>query len=303
MIFSAVYSERSVTKAAARLGMTQPGVSNALTRLQQQLGKALFVRSGQGIEPTAEADRLAPLLRDGLMWIDQAIASHDVFEPENDARKFTIALPNSLESIIVSRLVKYCSLNAPNVSIQIRPLAFSVSDAEAANGSVDLWINSEPKDDAYWRSTFLIEEDAVLIVRDSDPRFIDNNIITIEQLSSAKIVIQEAKSRISSRLQIELESKGHPCNVICTTESIWSVPQIVSEGDFVGIVSRKFAESVSKAAGLKIFDLPIHLPAWTWYMIWPAEHDKDPALTWLRNNIRDLIEIDPSKTGTPASTR
>src|SRR3954468_11411938 len=99
-VFIALMEERSVTRAAARLGMTQPALSNALNRLRDTLRDPLFIRERYGMKPTQMAEELAPVVRAALSSLDEAIGGQQEFDPSHATRQFTLA-PNSYVEFVL----------------------------------------------------------------------------------------------------------------------------------------------------------------------------------------------------------
>ena len=105
LVFEAVYAERQISRAAQRLGLAQPTVSNALGRLRRLTGDALFVRTGRGMEPTPHAERLAAPLREALAMLRGTLQARSQFDPAHDRRHFTLFLTDLGEAFFLPRLL------------------------------------------------------------------------------------------------------------------------------------------------------------------------------------------------------
>ena len=120
-VFDEVMAERSLTRAARNLSLTQPAVSNAVRRLRETLGDELVRRSGQGMEPTPRALTLWPAVRDALRQLQQSLAP-DSFVPAEADNTFVLAMADATAAELVPRLVDIIEAEAPGVSLRVVPL-------------------------------------------------------------------------------------------------------------------------------------------------------------------------------------
>ena len=120
-VFDEVMTERSLTRAARNLSITQPAVSNALRRLRETLGDELVRRSGQGMEPTPRAAALWPSVRDALQQL-QVSLSPDSFKPAEAENTFVLAMADATAAELIPRLVQIIESEAPGVSLRVVPL-------------------------------------------------------------------------------------------------------------------------------------------------------------------------------------
>src|SRR3984957_4727212 len=117
-VFDTLYEERNVTRAAARLFLTQSAVSHALARLRDVLGDPLFVRIPSGLQPTERAHQLAPRLQVALAEIRSVVAA-PIFDPAKTIRSFTISAGSPFCMLFVPRLIALARKSAPSITLQI----------------------------------------------------------------------------------------------------------------------------------------------------------------------------------------
>ena len=120
-VFDAIHAEGSTTQAAARLGLTQPAVSNALNRLRQQLGDPLFERGPSGMEPTPAARRIAPVLSDALRSLERSLGADQEFDPATSTREFRMIVPEALELMLVHPLLTRAAA-MPGITFRLLPV-------------------------------------------------------------------------------------------------------------------------------------------------------------------------------------
>ena len=128
-VFDVVMVERNVTRAAARLSMTQPAVSNALRRLREATHEELFIAGSTGVTPTAHAEAVWPAVREALDSLRTALDPQD-FDPRRDARAFTLAMADATASVLMPALVSVLDGEAAQAEVHVVPL--SSRDPQAA---------------------------------------------------------------------------------------------------------------------------------------------------------------------------
>ncbi|MFV9424064.1 MULTISPECIES: LysR family transcriptional regulator [Microbacterium] len=139
--FVAIYERRSLTLAAGALNVTQPSVSYALGRLRRDLGDTLFVRSAQGMAPTARADQLYAVARSAIDAIDDVVAGRE-FDPATARTRFRVALTDMGEYAYLPTLMERLSLDAPGVGLDVVPVDVDAVDRWIASGEVDAAVSS-----------------------------------------------------------------------------------------------------------------------------------------------------------------
>ena len=135
-VFEVLMQERNVTRAAARLGLSQPAVSAALGRLRDSLGDRLLVRSGPGMRPTPRAEQLVGSISQALDSIESALALGATFVPAVASRSFTLMLSDIGEIIYLPRLIERVQREAPSIQLSIRRLARARMADELAVGAL-----------------------------------------------------------------------------------------------------------------------------------------------------------------------
>jgi DNA-binding transcriptional LysR family regulator len=137
-IFVALMEERSVTRAAERVGMTQPALSNALARLRAMLQDQLFVRERYGIQPTPIALELAPMIAEALARLDDAVLGQQDFDPAKAERVLTIAPNGYVEFVLVPALVARLQEVAPGIKLRLTPYGNDLVETGVISGTTAL---------------------------------------------------------------------------------------------------------------------------------------------------------------------
>jgi len=162
-IFDILYDERNVTRAAARLFLTQSAVSHALARLRDVLGDPLFMRIPSGLQPTERAHQLAPRLRVALAEIRSAVAT-PTFDPAKTRQRFVISAGSYFCALIVPNLIRLAHKFAPGISLQIVNVGTEIVHA-LDQQRIDLALSAFDKIPARFRSEVLFGDEKSLVNR------------------------------------------------------------------------------------------------------------------------------------------
>ncbi len=289
LIFNAVYADRSITRAAEKLGMTQPAVSNALTRLRKQIGDPLFERSGQGMEPSPEARRLAPEIQEAIRMIRDAVSLTEKFDPATSTRRFLMIMPDAIESAIMVPLLADIPERTPGLNYSLEPLFPNDFTQAILSKTVDVGFFPSPVLEERVRTALLFSEPSCIVVRASHPVYGGREQFTLDDLFEAQFIAIAPELRMLTQIDQQCNVLGRKRRIVCTTKRIWSVPYMVASSDLAGMLPRNIAETVAGKLGLRLFDPPMNLPPETWHMVWHEDFDGNSAHYWLRGKIMGLF--------------
>ncbi|MEW5963085.1 MAG: LysR family transcriptional regulator [Pseudomonadota bacterium] len=288
-VFDAIFSEGSLTKAGARLGLTQSAVSHALARLRDLTGDPLFERTGRGIRPTPVAKAMAS---DVGAAIDMLRASlrrrQEAFDATSMGRTFLIDIPAGLDTIIVPELAR--------LTADFAEMRFRISGSRARNiaselrfGEVWLALDAEPMSRPGYRSELLFEDPLVLIARRGHPGLA--NGVSAEQFGRLPQVALawpvEAGATPASML---LDAAGLNRLTKVAVPNLATLPSVVERNDLVGTMSLKMARSFARHFAIDIHALPADVPKMPVYMVWHESFERDEGHTWLRATLKDVCE-------------
>ncbi|MCZ6604709.1 MAG: LysR family transcriptional regulator [Alphaproteobacteria bacterium] len=289
LVFDAVYAARNITRAADKLGLSQPATSNALNRLRQFLGDPLFERTSSGMEPTPEAHRIAPILHDALNSIETALGPADkTLQLEKMQREFFLLMPDSMDPVLMPALIARTALAAPGVTYRLQPIQDLDIERAIAERKFDLGvIPFDIQHDAI-KTSFLGEDEIYIVARAGHPKFGHLTQLRAEDLVDAVYIgVPQALHRLAHLDKI-ISTKNRT-SIACTATRLGSIPYMVGSTDLIAPLTRRFAQSVAASNGLKVFESPVSLPAVNWTLAWRAEFDGDPALRWLREQITEIF--------------
>src|SRR3954453_9623878 len=164
IVFDAVMQERSVTRAGGRIGLSQPAVSHALSRLRHMLKDELFIRTPEGIAPTPRAEQLAEPLRRALNDLQLALEP-DTFVPKEASRQFMMAINNYAAVVLAPPLLMAVTAAAPRIRLDLRPTGLRDMSALLDRGELDLAIGTFDEAGERFASAPLLEDSFVVTMR------------------------------------------------------------------------------------------------------------------------------------------
>ena len=143
--FVVLMEERNVSKAAERMHLSQPAMSNTLSRLRDLLSDPVLVRTSQGMQPTPKAKGLENTIRTALQMIEQSLSAENEFNPDTSEQVFHIATTDYVELLLIPRLLNHLAQVAPNVRLEVHALGPDVPETELEQGDYDFALGRFPE--------------------------------------------------------------------------------------------------------------------------------------------------------------
>jgi DNA-binding transcriptional LysR family regulator len=282
----ALLLERNVTRAAARLHLSQPAVSAQLSRLRKFFDDALLIPVQRGMTPTAKAIELFDPLRQALDQVRATVATHRNFDPAKAKLIVAIACTDYLQVAVVKPLVKKLRTIAPGVQVALRNFDMSQLEAQMARGDVDLAFMTPQNTPRGLRARHLFDERYVLIGRRNHPRLRDR--ITVEDFARLEhVIVSPHGGGFVTAVDDALAALGYSRNVVLSSASFLFVPEIVSQSDFVALVPERLVHD--RTHKLKLIDCPFPVEGFTMSMVWHEHTHGHSGQRWVREAIASLI--------------
>lgn len=275
-MLDALLRERSVTRAAEQLHITQSAVSHALSRLRVALGDPLLVRDGATMRPTAEAQRLAGEVHDIMRRVRTHIAPSQ-FEPASSRRSFVLGVPDAITVRVALPLLRQMSTTAPLASLHLRRLTLESPGALAA-GTIDAAISVPGYFPASLRSTPVLNVRWHAIVRASHP-LAGRHFTLADTIDWPHVAA--ADSPTNERVDRALQAQGlrRTATIMLNTAAL--VTAVVAEADVVGFVPE--SEPVNDAIWTS--DLGDDAPVLDYFLYWSAAGDGNPGHDWFLRTV------------------
>lgn len=287
-VFLALMEERSVTRAAERLGITQPALSNALTRLRAMLHDPLFIRERYGMQPTQKAAELAPVIAAALATLDEVVLGQQDFDPAKARLQFTLAPNSYVEFVLVPAIVARLRDVAPGISLRLTPYGTDLADTGVISGGTALVLGRivDPPDNLVVQH--LMQESLACVVRADHPQVGDR--ITKKQFEQLKHVNMLPPGRLRVGLFQALERQGLRREVAVSVTHFLAIPEMVAVTDYCATLPRLICRRLAHDTRLKVLDAPVDLGTFPVEMAWHVRYRHDPAHRWLRGLISDVAK-------------
>lgn len=289
-VLHTVLVERNVSRAAVRLGMSQPAVSTALRRLRELADDPLLVRSGPGMQPTDAAlhmiEPAAAVLRAAEGLFSQARS----FDPAQATRTFRIAASDYLDPLFLPQLVAHLKNHAPACPVELMSLSHDVHyQTQLAQGEVDVVIGNWPAAPMELHQSPLFEDEVVCLVSSRHPA-VRRGWDEAAWLESEHIAPMPTYPGARGVIDLELERQGLQRSITARCAHFSLMPDIVAGSLLVLTTGRQFCERFVQRAPqqLQILACPVALPRLTYYQLWHARTHHSAAAIWLREAVKDV---------------
>jgi DNA-binding transcriptional LysR family regulator len=286
-VFDAVLHEQGATAAAARLGLTQPAVSNALARLRAIFGDALFVRTAAGMDPTPFARELAEPVRQALALLESALAHGPGFDPATSTRAFRFYMSDLGQVEFLPPLVERLQRAAPGVRLEAVAADLEhIADALGA-GSIDLAVGFLPALGPPVARRTLFRDPYRCLMRADHPsigaklsrkQFLESSHVLVTYRGGGHRVIEEA-----------LERAGVARRIALRVPHFTVVPMVLERTDLILTLPARVARVYERQGGFKSLPPPVPMPPAEVAVHWHERFEADPGNRWLREQVIELF--------------
>jgi DNA-binding transcriptional LysR family regulator len=292
-VLDALMRERSVTRAGERIGLSQPAVSNALTRLRKILGDELFVRRGTDMLPTPRAEAIGAILRTTLTQMEEALSVDAKFDPAAAARTFTFLGSDIISTLVMPMLSERIAGIAPGV--RLRALDISAADMQQLlrDDVVDLAfsLSSTAPEWMARQAVYAIRyaviaspNNAAIRAAGSKP----GKTLPLKLYCKLPHALRSSDSTLRGVVDDTLQKLGHTRRVVLALPHFHAVAAAVARGHVIAAVPKVFAQAVAKEQGLVMYKPPVPIEAGELFMYWHKRHDQNPALRWMREQVSQV---------------
>jgi DNA-binding transcriptional LysR family regulator len=287
-IFLTLMDERNVTRAAERLGMTQPALSNALNRLRDTMRDPLFIRERYGMKPTQMAEELAPVVRAALTSLEDMIGGQQTFDPALATRQFTIAPNSYVEFVLMPEIVARLRKVAPGIRLRLTPFGNDLVETGAVSGATEMVLGRivDPPDNMVVQH--LMDDGLACVVRRDHPEIGDQ--LSQAQYEGMRHVNVLPPGRMRAGLFQALQQRGVKREVAVSVTHFLAVPEMVAVSDYCATLPRQICRRLARDERLKILPAPVDLGTFPVELAWHVRYRSDPAHRWLRSLIAEVAK-------------
>jgi len=286
--FDALMSERNVTRAAERIGISQSALSHNLGRLRTLLSDELFVRSARGIEPTPRAQELAETVSGLLCTIQSRLIEPEQFDPATDERSFALGMTDYIESLLMAPLLASVHRQAPHINFDIRSIDQSYPADLLDSGEITLAIGKvETGSELHKRRKLWSERYVVLTTPEKIGGSGTINLETFLSSPHAMIVARDGHCRLVDDALAQIGLKRHAA---VTTPHFFTLPILVQQAQAIATVPASFARIWAPVFGLAISPMPLDVPPFDISIAWHSSSDRNAGHSWLRKQVLDVLD-------------
>ncbi|HGN1706231.1 TPA: transcriptional regulator LeuO [Providencia rettgeri] len=284
-VFDVVMQMQNVTKAAQVLGMSQPAVSNAVSRLKSMFNDELFVRYGRGIQPTSRAKQLFGPVRQALQLVHNELPGAG-FDPLHSERVFNLSICSPLDIRLAAIIVAKFKLVSPNINISIRSFIDNNIAHQLKYQEIDFFLGYNQFERNEYQHQVLFNDELVLVAANHHPR-ISGSVSDIEMNNERHAIM--AMDNISSFSKPYYYNTDLSHTISYQGTDLNSVLNIVAQTDLVAIAPKWLVERHSSQLKLRSLALPLENNTRPCYLTWHESTARDRGHQWMKSQFNQMI--------------
>lgn len=294
-VLHALLEDPSTTRAGKRLGLSQPAVSAALSRLRHALGDELFFRKGQALEPTDFALSLVAPLRDIMENIERLVAAPAAFDPATAIGSYRISGSDYFAELLMPRLATHLQKIAPGIRLNLVDLVPDHHVGTLEKYDIDVALVPATETPDWVEGQVIFRSGFRAVARNGHPRLarakvMPGDVIPIDLFCDLGHVVFSTEGSPRVMGDAALAHVGRERRVVMTLPSFGGVYRAVAGSDLVALLPTALAHHVAAMAGLTIYRAPMPLPLVDLTMLWHRRHSANPMHVWMRGEIAAMLE-------------
>ncbi|WP_296253185.1 LysR family transcriptional regulator [Pseudomonas sp. UBA4194] len=285
IVFDAIYTEANLTRAGQIVGITQPAVSNALSRLRDTFNDPLFVRTAQGMVPTPMAQNIIGPVRNALALLRVSVQESRTFNPLQASKTFRISMTDLTEAVILPPLFQRLRRQAPAVMIESFLSRRRETTTDLAAGRLDFAVDAPLNTDPQVRHVKLMEDRYVCAMRREHP--LSKPRLSLEEYLGLTHIHISSRRNGLGHIDLALGKLGLQRKIALRSQHYLMATQVLQQTDMVMTVPERFA----RRSGLYYVPLPVaDVPTVETHLYWHESTDQDPANRWMREQMIELCQ-------------
>ncbi|GEA52669.1 LysR family transcriptional regulator [Vibrio inusitatus NBRC 102082] len=287
--FVAVYEESSMSKAANRLGVSQPAVSKALKRLREIYDDPLFHRSPAGVKPTTFAEDIYPALSASFKNFTSTLSAARDFDPKISERIFSIACMTTIAYQLMPELLVKIKSKAPNIALEVHPLFTEDHESDLRLQRYDLVIDMRPIERTSLKMAALGRESISVIAREGHPR-LSGEITAEEFLQEDHVVVSRWKSR-SAMLSSHHFQHLNKRRIVYRSPGVLEMLPVVCKTDYIALFPSSAIDTMAKHYPIQSLETPFLDISEDICMLWHPSRTTENGHKWLRSQVQSVSKM------------
>lgn len=285
VIFDTIMTEKSITRAAERLSMTQPSVSNAVARMRANWKDDLFVKDGRNIQPTSYAINLWEQVRTPLQNLSEAIEP-GAFNPQTAKRTFRVAVADIAVDTSWLEMRQLFEKEAPGINLHAVPYTIVNTEKVLEDADVDLVLSAKTPINGRILSAHLFDSSHYCVMRKDHPLAKAN--LAIEEFAAADHLLVSLSGDSTGPTDQALQQLGLRRRVAMTVNHFASAAPIIMDSNLISVLPAGAIYEHISSGKLSIARPPIDIPPVQVSMLWHKRQDNDAGLKWLRYHLKRI---------------
>ncbi len=286
LVFLNLMRDRKAVRVADRMGLTQSSISHALNRLRDTFGDPLFLRKPHGMEPTAVAQRLEPVIRRAVDALNSAFASRDDFDPASAFGIVRIGAYDSEMAVLIPQMIACIQVEAPGLKVAARALGRRDALDALETGELDLAIGF------FWDqpSAFMampLHEEGYLTVAKRGHALLEDGLDLNRYLAARHLVVSP-NGDLSGIVDRSLEMLGKTRNVVCAVPQFFPALATLAASELVATLPATLVRKFSASFDLDYREPPLEIRRFTISLVRHRRNEKNAKLDWIGGILRDF---------------
>ncbi|MGX1124432.1 LysR family transcriptional regulator [Pseudomonas sp. HLS-6 TE3448] len=281
----ALLDERSVTRAADRLALTQPAVTGMLNRLRESFDDPLFVRAQRGIVPTPRAEQLAVPIKQLLADVE-CMLQPQAFDPLTANMTVKLASTDYALRAIVVPFLSVLRQRAPNIRVSVLPIDDQGLQLQLDRGDIDLALVTTEATASGLRAKLLFDESYVCVMRSDHPDAANDTLSLDRFCALDHVLVSPSGGGFLGVTDEALKKVGRSRRVTVSVTSFLVLPEILMVSDLIAVVPRRLAV---RHDGLTLVEPPVEIPGFSKMLAWHERTHRDACYQWIRSLMVDTV--------------
>ncbi|MFH6924137.1 LysR family transcriptional regulator [Vibrio vulnificus] len=288
-IFVAIFEEQNLSKAAARLDISQPAVSKALARLRDIYDEPLFHRSPSGVEPTSFAVDIYPAMLTAFKNFTSTLSASSEFEAKVSNRIFSIACVSVASYELMPQLLKQIRQHAPNISLEVHPLFTEDYESDLRLQRYDLIIDMAPRGWTTLKVEPIFSERLMVVCCADHPRIADACSVA-QFLAEEHVVVSRWHARKSLMSAEDIADLAQRKIAYRASGALEMLP-VIHGSEYIGMLPESTINAFAGTYNIKAVSLPFEHDVYDLCAIWHPSRSSESAHQWLRNQLKAAVKV------------